>query len=49
MGIIEALLIGGCAVQGHPRADYYRPFSIGKPDERQQVAVRLKHVKNRQK
>ena len=34
MGIIEALLIAGCVVQGDPRGDHYGPVSIGKPDER---------------
>ena len=34
MGIIEALLIAGCVVQGDPRGDHYGPVSIGKPDKR---------------
>jgi len=34
MGILEAMLIAGCVVQGDPRGDHYGPVSIGKPDER---------------
>lgn len=34
LGIIEAMLIAGCIVQGDPRGDHYGPVSIGKPDER---------------
>ena len=34
MGIIEAMLIAGCVVQGDPRGDHYGPVSIGKPDKR---------------
>ena len=34
MGIIEAMLIAGCIVQGDPTGDHYGPVSIGKPDER---------------
>jgi NAD(P)H dehydrogenase (quinone) len=34
MGIIEAMLIAGCIVQGDPQGDHYGPVSIGKPDER---------------
>ena len=34
MGIIEALLIAGCIVQGDPQGDHYGPVSIGKPDDR---------------
>ncbi|HUV67041.1 MAG TPA: flavodoxin domain-containing protein [Sedimentisphaerales bacterium] len=34
MGIIEAMLIAGCIVQGDPNGDHYGPVSIGKPDER---------------
>ena len=34
MGIIEAMLIAGCIVQGDPKGDHYGPVSIGKPDER---------------
>jgi NAD(P)H dehydrogenase (quinone) len=34
MGIIEAMLIAGCVVQGDPKGDHYGPVSIGKPDER---------------
>jgi len=34
MGIIEALLISGCIVQGDPRGDHYGPVSIGGPDDR---------------
>jgi NAD(P)H dehydrogenase (quinone) len=34
MGIIEAMLIAGCIIQGDPRGDHYGPVSIGKPDER---------------
>ncbi|MHC4557083.1 MAG: flavodoxin family protein [Planctomycetota bacterium] len=34
MGIIEAMLIAGCLVQGDPQGDHYGPVSIGKPDER---------------
>ncbi len=34
MGIIEAMLISGMAVQGDPKGDHYGPVSIGKPDQR---------------
>jgi NAD(P)H dehydrogenase (quinone) len=34
MGIIEAMIIAGCIVQGDPQGDHYGPVSIGKPDER---------------
>ena len=34
MGIIEAMLISGCVVQGDPQGDHYGPVSIGKPNER---------------
>jgi len=34
MGIIEAMLISGMAVQGDPNGDHYGPVSIGKPDQR---------------
>jgi len=34
LGIIEAMLIAGCIVQGDPQGDHYGPVSIGKPDER---------------
>lgn len=34
MGMLEAMLIAGCVVQGDPRGDHYGPVSIGKPDER---------------
>lgn len=34
MGIIEAMLIAGMAVQGDPKGDHYGPVSIGKPDDR---------------
>ena len=34
MGIIEAMLISGMAVQGDPKGDHYGPVSIGKPDKR---------------
>jgi NAD(P)H dehydrogenase (quinone) len=34
MGIIEAMLIAGCIVQGDPQGDHYGPVSIGKPDKR---------------
>ena len=34
MGIIEAMLIAGCVVQGDPKGDHYGPVSIGKPDDR---------------
>jgi len=34
MGMIEAMLIAGCIVQGDPQGDHYGPVSIGKPDER---------------
>jgi NAD(P)H dehydrogenase (quinone) len=34
MGIIEAMLIAGCIIQGDPQGDHYGPVSIGKPDER---------------
>jgi NAD(P)H dehydrogenase (quinone) len=41
MGIIEAMLIAGCVVQGDPKGDHYGPVSIGKPDGRvQQQCVR---------
>ena len=36
MGIIEALLIAGCVVQGDPEGDHYGPVSISKPDQRVQ-------------
>jgi len=36
MGIIEAMLIAGCIVQGDPQGDHYGPVSIGTPDERVQ-------------
>jgi NAD(P)H dehydrogenase (quinone) len=36
MGIIEAMLISGCVVQGDPKGDHYGPVSIGKPDARVQ-------------
>jgi len=34
MGIIEAMLICGCVVQGDPRGDHYGPVSIGMPDKK---------------
>jgi NAD(P)H dehydrogenase (quinone) len=34
MGIIEAMLIAGCIIQGDPQGDHYGPVSIGKPDNR---------------
>ena len=34
IGIIEAMLIAGCVVQGDPQGDHYGPVSIGKPDDR---------------
>ncbi|MFC1634283.1 flavodoxin family protein [Planctomycetota bacterium] len=34
MGIIEAMIIAGCVIQGDPQGDHYGPVSIGKPDER---------------
>ena len=34
IGIIEAMLIAGCVVQGDPQGDHYGPVSIGKPDEK---------------
>jgi len=34
LGIIEAMLIAGCIVQGDPQGDHYGPVSIGKPDDR---------------
>jgi NAD(P)H dehydrogenase (quinone) len=34
VGIIEAMIIAGCVVQGDPQGDHYGPVSIGKPDER---------------
>lgn len=41
MGIIEAMLIAGCVVQGDPQGDHYGPVSIGKPDQRvQQQCIR---------
>jgi len=41
MGIIEAMLIAGCVVQGDPQGDHYGPVSIGKPDQRvEQQCVR---------
>jgi len=36
IGMIEAMLIAGCVVQGDPQGDHYGPVSIGKPDERVQ-------------
>jgi len=36
IGMLEAMLIAGCVVQGDPRGDHYGPVSIGKPDERVQ-------------
>jgi len=36
IGIIQAMLIAGCVVQGDPKGDHYGPVSIGKPDERVQ-------------
>jgi len=36
IGMIEAMLIAGCVVQGDPKGDHYGPVSIGKPDERVQ-------------
>jgi len=36
MGIIEAMLIAGCIVQGDPQGDHYGPVSIGKPNGRVQ-------------
>jgi NAD(P)H dehydrogenase (quinone) len=46
MGIIEAMLIAGCIVQGDPKGDHYGPVSIGKPDERvrRQCARRGKRI-----
>lgn len=41
IGIIEAMLIAGCIVQGDPKGDHYGPVSIGKPDGRvQQQCIR---------
>jgi len=41
IGIIEAMLIAGCIVQGDPKGDHYGPVSIGKPDGRvQQLCIR---------
>ena len=34
IGIIEAMMIAGCVIQGDPQGDHYGPVSIGKPDER---------------
>lgn len=34
IGMIEAMLIAGCVIQGDPKGDHYGPVSIGKPDER---------------
>ncbi|TFG48114.1 MAG: flavodoxin family protein, partial [Candidatus Brocadiia bacterium] len=34
MGIIEAMLISGMAVEGDPKGDHYGPVSIGAPDDR---------------
>lgn len=34
IGMIEAMLIAGCVVQGDPSGDHYGPVSIGKPDDR---------------
>ncbi len=36
MGIIEAMIIAGCIVQGDPEGDHYGPVSISKPDQRVQ-------------
>ncbi len=46
MGILEAMLIAGCVVQGDPRGDHYGPVSISKPDERvkQQCQRRGKRI-----
>lgn len=46
VGIIEAMLIAGCIVQGDPKGDHYGPVSIGKPDERvkRQCARRGKRI-----
>jgi NAD(P)H dehydrogenase (quinone) len=44
IGIIEAMLIAGCIVQGDPKGDHYGPVSIGKPDGRvQQQCTRRGH------
>ena len=40
MGIIEAMLIAGCIVQGDPQGDHYGPVSIGRPDTRVQQQCR---------
>ncbi len=34
IGILEALLIAGCIIQGDPEGDHYGPVSISKPDTR---------------
>lgn len=34
VGIIEAMIVAGCVIQGDPQGDHYGPVSIGKPDER---------------
>ena len=46
IGILEALLIAGCIVQGDPEGDHYGPVSISKPDRRvqQQCARRGKRI-----
>ena len=46
MGIIEAMLIAGCVVQGDPKGDHYGPVSIAKPDQRveEQCARRGKRI-----
>jgi NAD(P)H dehydrogenase (quinone) len=46
IGILEAMLIAGCIVQGDPEGDHYGPVSISKPDRRvqQQCARRGKRI-----
>lgn len=34
IGILEALLISGCIIQGDAEGDHYGPVSISKPDNR---------------
>jgi len=42
LGLIEALLIASCVVQGDPRLEHYGPVSIGEPDERAAEQCRRK-------
>ena len=46
IGILEAMLIAGCIIQGDPEGDHYGPVSISKPDQRvqQQCTRRGKRI-----